>query len=230
MKTRIYDKLVVPVESRDHFLRQVLARKDILIAMNAKKVVARNKSYRDLINRSTAYPDGMSVVMALAQKGVRTEKYPGVELWLDIVAASYSSRSFYLLGGRCSVVRAAADKLTEQFPGINIVGFRDGYLRDDDIEPLKVELRRKNPDIVLVAMNYQRQDAIMGQLFGAHQALYVGLGGSLDVYTGAARRVPDWWQRAIGSEGLYRLLQDPRKLKRLRPVLTFAFLYYAGRL
>lgn len=229
-KVEVYDKLVVPVESRDQFLRQVLSRKDILIAMNAKKVVTRSKSYHDLINRSIAYPDGMSVVKALAKKGVSSERYPGVELWLDVVAATYRESSIYLLGGRSSVVRAAVVKLRDQFPGINIVGFRDGYLRDDEIESLEEDLRKKNPDIVFVAMNYPRQDYLMGQLFEAHRALYAGLGGSFDVYTGAVRRVPAWWTKTVGSEGLYRLLQNPRKVGRLLPVLRFLFLYHTGRL
>ena len=44
--------------------------------------------------------------------------------------------------------------------------------------------------------------------------LMAGLGGSLDVFAGNVKRAPAAWQR-LGLEWLYRLIKEPRRIKRM---------------
>ena len=44
--------------------------------------------------------------------------------------------------------------------------------------------------------------------------LPVGLGGSLDVFSGEAKRAPAAWQK-LGLEWLYRLLKEPKRFGRV---------------
>ena len=46
-----------------------------------------------------------------------------------------------------------------------------------------------------------------------HQAVYQGLGGSFDVYTGYVKRAPKWWV-SNNMEWTYRLLRQPSRIKR----------------
>ena len=52
--------------------------------------------------------------------------------------------------------------------------------------------------------------------------LMAGLGGSLDVFAGVAERAPEKWQKA-GFEWLYRLIKDPKRIKRMMKLPAFMF-------
>ena len=49
-------------------------------------------------------------------------------------------------------------------------------------------------------------------------ALMIGIGGSLDVWSGALKRAPKIWQK-LGLEWLYRTIKQPSRLKRIFPTL-----------
>ncbi len=61
----------------------------------------------------------------------------------------------------------------------------------------------------------------MGEMQQRHKAIYQGLGGSFDVYTGNAERAPKWWLDH-NLEFAYRFLQNPKRLKRQIPILKLA--------
>ena len=62
----------------------------------------------------------------------------------------------------------------------------------------------------------------MQQLSAKHPAIYMGLGGSFDVYTGKVKRAPSVF-RDNGLEWLYRLISEPKRIKRQAVLLPFAF-------
>ena len=51
----------------------------------------------------------------------------------------------------------------------------------------------------------------MIDFFKKHKALYMGLGGSFDVYSGHVKRAPRVFQ-ILGLEGPYRFLLNPKRL------------------
>jgi N-acetylglucosaminyldiphosphoundecaprenol N-acetyl-beta-D-mannosaminyltransferase len=53
----------------------------------------------------------------------------------------------------------------------------------------------------------------------------VGVGGSFDIYAGVVRRAPRWMQR-YGLEWLWRLMQDPRKIAKVRNLPRFVWLVW----
>ena len=66
-------------------------------------------------------------------------RIPGCELWLDIVANYYKTKSFYLIGGRKEVIEATIAKLNSKFKGINISNYRDGYIKTEAEELALIE-------------------------------------------------------------------------------------------
>ncbi len=226
----LHNKKVYVVPNKENFVEEVIKEKKILIAMNSKKIVLDDPKYIDIVNKNIAYPDGMPVAKALTKKGQKSAKYPGHKLWLDIIDKTYQDKKFYLIGATADVVEEVVLKLQKTYPNINIVNFRDGYFNENDVDVLKKDLQEKKPDIVFIAMGFPKQDYFMHELFESHPTLYMGLGGSFNVFTGRASMVPEWWQKYIKSEGLYRILQDPKKLKRQKHTLKFLFYYYLNKL
>ena len=54
-------------------------------------------------------------------------------------------------------------------------------------------------------------------------ALMVGIGGSLDVWSGNVKRAPKIFQK-LGLEWLYRTVSEPKRLKRIFPALPLFLL------
>ena len=153
---------------------------------------------------------------------------PGVDLWLRILERYAGERSFYLIGGTEEVVTIVAEKLSRRHPAVQI-HHRNGYLRPGDRERLEEDLQRHRPDFVFVAMGSPRQEVLMASLYAAHPAVYLGLGGSFDVYAGRKARAPRRVQR-MGLEWAYRLIRERGRIRRLPAILRFAAMLGTGRL
>lgn len=206
---------VYPAKSAEDLIDYANKRKGILIAVNAEKMANMTPNLADLINENIGYCDGSGVVLASRQKGFSDAcKIAGCELWLDIIKRHYKGATFYVIGGRPDVFKATLEKLRSDFPGIRIVGSRDGYLKDaSDKERLIQDVADKQPDYVFVAMGSPKQEFLMAEMKKRHNAVYQGLGGSFDVYTGRAKRAPKWWIDH-NAEFVYRLIHQPSRIKR----------------
>ncbi|GIU00522.1 hypothetical protein TSL6_10280 [Sulfurovum sp. TSL6] len=223
MKSRVINGLKIHAfEDKQELLEYIEDKKTILIAINAEKIMNKNEKLRKIINENTGYTDGVGAVMFVRQKRINSAKIAGAELWLDIVN-HFQDKKFYFLGATQEVIEQTIHKLKLDFPHLNIVGYRNGYLDDAGKEILKEELVEKKPDIVFIAQGSPRQEILMDELIKAHPALYMGLGGSFDVYCGLKKRAPKLF---IDSklEWLYRLLKEPTRIKRQLALLQFLFL------
>lgn len=78
----------------------------------------------------------------------------------------------------------------------------------------------KRPDVVFVAMGSPKQELLMEEMAERHKAVYQGLGGSFDVYTGNVKRAPQWWVRH-NLEWAYRLVKEPVRIKRQIHLVRF---------
>ncbi|NBR13345.1 MAG: glycosyltransferase [Flavobacteriales bacterium] len=211
--------------SREELMNFALQEKKILIAVNAEKILHSTPEMQEIINNNIGYPDGIGAVWALNKKGVdNVVKIPGCELWLDIVKKHAASKSFYLIGGKQEVIDETVSKLKSEFPLIDIKGYRNGYIKtNQEKEALKKELIEKKPDFVFVAMGSPKQEQLMEEFMNIHSAVYQGLGGSFDVYTGNVVRAPKWWIDK-NLEWAYRLVKQPTRIKRQLPLIKFYFL------
>ncbi|MBR5117425.1 MAG: WecB/TagA/CpsF family glycosyltransferase [Muribaculaceae bacterium] len=215
---------ICPFSSREELMDYVDENKSILVAINAEKVMNATDQTRAIINDNTGYCDGVGAVWALKQKGAKNAvKIPGCELWLNIVNRYNASKSFYLVGGKQEVIDATVAKLKEEYPNIDIIGYRNGYLNSDvERNALIDDVASKKPDVVFVAMGSPKQELLMGEMQQRHKAIYQGLGGSFDVYTGNSERAPKWWLDH-NLEFAYRFFQNPKRLKRQIPIIKLAF-------
>lgn len=223
---------VQPFTSSDDLLNYVEDKPGILVAINAEKILHATQLMRNIINRNIGYADGIGAVMALKKKGYKdVVKIPGCELWLKIIASLYlKGKTFYLVGGKQEVIEATVSKLQKEFPGIQIVNYRNGYLKTkEDRKNLLHDIEIKKPDVVFVAMGSPKQELLMEAMFERHTAIYQGLGGSFDVYTGAVKRAPAWWINH-GLEWAYRLIKQPSRIKRQIHLVYFLWLLKIGKI
>jgi len=216
-------------KSKDEFLDQIKDEKKILIAMNAEKILKKDEKLREIINLNIGYPDGVGAVMALKSKGVDAVKIPGSEFWLDIIKRYEKEKTFYLIGSTQEVIDSTVVKLKQEYSDINILGHRDGFINDEAKEELKQTLQDLKPDVVYVAQGTPRQEFLMDELIKLHPALYMGLGGSFDIYGGDKKRAPKFFLD-FHLEWLYRLLKEPTRFSRQLVLAKFLFLLKIGRL
>jgi len=228
-KAKIRHTDIYAFNNKKDFLDFIRDKKKILIAMNAEKILNENKKLHDIINRNIAYPDGIGAVMALRQKGLETIKVAGAEFWLDIINEFQKGKSFYLLGATKDVINQTVDKLRNEYKSINIVGFRDGFLEDGDKKILIDEIKSKKPDVVFIAQGSPRQEYLMDELIENHSALYMGLGGSFDVYCGLKQRAPKIFLK-LNLEWFYRLLMEPTRISRQSIYIKFMYLLKTDKL
>ena len=119
-------------------------------------------------------------------------------------------------------------KLKQEYEGIKILGYRNGYIKtDEEREALIEDIAEKKPDVVYVAMGSPKQEFLMADMMKVHKAIYQGLGGSFDVYTGRVKRAPLWWQKH-NVEFLYRFLKQPQRYRREYYRLKFLFWMLIG--
>ena len=91
------------------------------------------------------------------------------------------------------------------------------------------DITEKRPDVVFVAMGSPKQELLMEEMLERHPAIYQGLGGSFDVYTGNVKRAPKWWVDH-NLEFAYRLVKQPSRIKRQIHLVRFLLLVKLGKI
>ncbi len=214
---------IYPFTSQQELIQYVDEHKGILVAINAEKILHATQQTRDIINQNIGYCDGAGAVMALKRKGFSNAcKIAGCDLWLEIVNTFHDTKSFYLVGGKQDVIEETEQKLTKDYSGINILGIRNGYFSNEqELQELVDDIAAKQPEVVFVAMGSPKQELLMNRMKKVHpNAIYQGLGGSFDVYTGHVERAPKWWIDH-NIEFVYRLIKQPSRIKRQIHLLKF---------
>lgn len=228
-KTKVRNVEICAFPNRQVFLNFIEDKHKILVAINAEKILKNEPRLHQIINDNIGYSDGIGAVMALKQKGLDAVKIPGSEFWLDIINRYRSEKSFFLLGSTQEVIDQTVERLKAEYSGIDIVGYRNGYLDEKGKEELKELLCVKKPDAVFIAQGSPRQEYLMDELIKVHPALYMGLGGSFDIYCGLKNRAPKIFLK-LNLEWLYRLFKEPTRFGRQLVLVKFLVLLKLGKL
>ncbi|RJT19530.1 lipopolysaccharide N-acetylmannosaminouronosyltransferase [Buttiauxella izardii] len=210
-------------------------RSGTLVAINAEKILAaeREQEVRTLIeNAEYKYADGISVVRSIRKKfpGAVVSRVPGADLWEALMQrAGQEGTPVFLIGGKPEILAQTEAKLRGQWQ-VNIVGSQDGYFKPEQQAALFERIRDSGASIVTVAMGSPRQEIFMRDCRKVYpDALYMGVGGTYDVFTGHVKRAPKVWQN-LGLEWLYRLLSQPSRITRQIKLLRYLAWHYTGRL
>ena len=174
--------------------------------------------------------DGAGVVWALARQGHRIRRSPGIELaWALLEQAAERRWRVALVGASPAVMATLQARLKQRLPGLNLSLCLHGYQEAAAWPHLERELLSLQPDLVLVALGVPRQEtwirglaAQRNSLAGRRSGLWMGVGGSFDVWAGTKKRAPRW-MGTLQIEWLYRLLQEPSRWRRMLALPRFAW-------
>lgn len=206
-----------------------------LVAINAEKVLTAedNPEVRTLIEAAEyKYADGISVVRSVRKKfpNAQVSRVAGADLWEALMArAGEEGTPVFLVGGKPEVLAQTQAKLRAQWK-VNIVGSQDGYFTPEQRSALFEQIHASGAKIVTVAMGSPKQEIFMRDCRQVHpHALYMGVGGTYDVFTGHVKRAPKVWQN-LGLEWLYRLLSQPSRITRQLRLLRYLRWHYSGNI
>jgi N-acetylglucosaminyldiphosphoundecaprenol N-acetyl-beta-D-mannosaminyltransferase len=158
--------------------------------------------------------DGMPLVWAA--RGRLPERVAGSDLVPAVcqVAAERGWR-VYFYGAAPGIADEAARRLTERYPGLQVVGVESPPFRDlspSEVEELAGRVRSANPDILVLAFAMPRGELWMAEHYRTLGApVTIQAGATLDFVAGRQHRAPRWMQR-VGLEWAYRFLREPRRL------------------
>lgn len=191
----------------------------------------RDDTYRKTINSaSLLIPDGIGIniaIKALSKK--RSERTTGIEIAEYVLgAASKNGQRIFLLGGKDGIAEKAKERLESRYENICITGTHHGYFdkskNSDENSAIVDIINNSGADILFVCFGAPMQEIWIEQ--NSDRLLYVklsmGLGGCLDVWSGNVPRAPKI-MRSLGLEWLYRIVRQPKRLRRLPNLVGFLF-------
>jgi N-acetylglucosaminyldiphosphoundecaprenol N-acetyl-beta-D-mannosaminyltransferase len=171
------------------------------------------------INERAAFivADGAPLVWASRRLGTPLpERVAGSDLIFHLCEqAAREGFRVFLLGGDEGVAERAAGRLTERYPGLQVVGtecppFRAPTPEEEDA--MLERIRRARPDLLFVAFGQPKGERwIIRQIDRLGVPVSVQVGASLDFAAGRVRRAPRWMQKT-GLEWAFRLGLEPRRL------------------
>jgi N-acetylglucosaminyldiphosphoundecaprenol N-acetyl-beta-D-mannosaminyltransferase len=204
----------------DEFVRSGRPHQIVTVNLDFLSIADTNDTFRETLNDADlAVADGMPLVWLSRLKGTPlAERVAGVELVTESCRlAAEQGRSVFLLGAAEGVADAAAKRLQEMYPGLQIAG-----TYSPPIGPLTLRatnrivrmIQEAQPDFLFVALGAPRQDLwIRNNLAQLQVPVAMGVGCSFDVLAGSVRRAPLWMRRA-GLEWAFRMVQEPQRLWR----------------
>ena len=202
-------------------LRAKEKKRTVIFTPNPQMLLGaqRSKENRKLLNSADInIPDGIGIVIAsrLTSGKIRS-RISGIDLAESILTLSETcGYRVFLLGAERGIAKKAAKKIKKRFPNINICGTHHGYFNKfgDENKKIVKAINKKSPDIIFVCMGYPTQEKWIIKNAPALPStrIFIGLGGTLDVWSGKAQRAPLIF-KIMGLEWLYRTIKEPKRAK-----------------
>ena len=191
-----------------------------------------NEQLKNALNGADlVLPDGIGIIHGarILGKPLESGRVPGI----DFASALFEKMtqfggSLYLFGAKPGVAAEAGEKLKDKYPGLKIAGTSDGYFDDDN--HIIESINKAQPDLLLVCLGSPKQELWMAANIGLLDAkLCAGLGGSLDIFAGRIKRAPIIF-RKLGFEWLYRVIREPRRIKRIFKLPIFILILVINKM
>ncbi|WDN88272.1 N-acetylglucosaminyldiphosphoundecaprenol N-acetyl-beta-D-mannosaminyltransferase [Desulfosarcina sp. BuS5] len=219
----------------EKFLAQE-ARPHSIFASNPEKNFTVPKDldlYKTFKEADLLLPDGIGMVLAarILHKAGLT-RVPGSEFIFDLCRlAEIKGYKIFLYGAKEEVSRAAADKLQKQYPDLVIAGRENGYLKEPEMPDLIGRINESGAEILFIALGSPMQEKwyAVHKNELTHVRVCQAIGGTLDTIAGNVKRAPELWCK-FSLEWLYRLLSEPKRIKRQKVLPVFAIMILVRKL
>lgn len=192
-----------------------------IVTINPEMISAAqsNPEFADIIKKAElVVADGIGVEIGLKILGYSVKRIAGIDLGKALIEKfTASGKSVAMIGAKPGVVDSAVVNLSKEYQNLNVVYSHDGYFDND--EDIIESVISANPDLILVALGSPKQEFFIHNIKEKlPNSTLIGLGGSFDVWAGVVERAPKIYQK-LGLEWLYRTLKEPKRFKRIFPIL-----------
>ncbi|MGB7088204.1 MAG: WecB/TagA/CpsF family glycosyltransferase [Phormidesmis sp.] len=222
----------LPVHTSEDYvgwLRDRLAHQQSthVVTLNAEMCMQAqtNQPLRHFIkDADLVVPDGSGIELYFRLvKGRSLQRYPGIELSADLLQRLDSRYKVAFYGGKPAVVEAAADYWRQRSPQLNLAIVQHGYAKGIELNSFIHQLKEAQPGLIFVGLGVPRQEFwIAEHRHLCPNAVWIGVGGSYDIWSGTKERAPRWMCNAH-LEWLYRLYQEPWRWRRMLALPHFAW-------
>lgn len=174
---------------------------------------------RVLVHADLVLCDGKPIVWAShLLSGVLPCRVAGSDLIpLLLDRAAQNDWRIFLLGGSPEVAAEAARRIATAYPALQEVAhFSPPYrpLAEMDNTEVFARIRAAKPHIMLVCFGCPKQEKWISRNLGQLEVpVMIAAGATVDFLAGSMARAPVWMRRS-GTEWIFRLLQEPRRLAR----------------
>jgi N-acetylglucosaminyldiphosphoundecaprenol N-acetyl-beta-D-mannosaminyltransferase len=225
----------IPVDilSTEEILGKIFARiceklPSQLITLNSLmyNMLLHNKELeRAMLSAFLVLPDSIGISTAAGMFGkMRVDRLPGIDL-MDNICETASKNGFriYLLGSKPGIAELTAEKLKTRHRSLEIAGTMHGYFESVEENAVIEKIRLSRADILFVGFAIPHQEIwIQKNLLSLGVPIVMGIGGSFDVISGRLKRAP-LWMRYMGIEWMFRVLQEPWRIFRIKDLPLFAW-------
>lgn len=165
-------------------------------------------------NSELIIPDGAGIVLGAKfftnldkNQKKQIKKVAGIDLARKLVE---EKQKIAILGSTEEIISILKEKFSEK-----IVFAHHGFINLEKEEEIAHEISKLEPDLLLVGMGSPRQEKFIYR----HKCLLanticMGVGGSLDVFSGLQKRAPKIFI-ALHLEWFFRMIREPFRLKRI---------------
>ncbi len=176
-------------------------------------------------------PDGAGTVWAAHHLGYKMpERVAGYDMVQELLRiAPQKQLRIYFFGSAPGVAEKAKRKAETLYPGVNIVGVRNGYFSEADESDIVADIKKAEPDILLAALGVPKQEKWLHKYYKElNVPVSIGVGGTFDVMAGVMKRAPLWMQKAK-VEWLFRGLLQPKRAGRLLALPKFVIKVHSSK-
>ncbi len=223
MKTK--RTLRINLASMDETIDRLISRVEnglgfTLFTLNLDHLVKlrKDQAFRSAYERAShVTADGWPIVWLARRKGASLQRTTGADL-VEPLCRQAAKRGLpvYFFGSSPKSLQRAADHLQKSCPGLKIAGMEAppfGFdVTSDKADRAMERIASSGAALCFVALGAPRQELFADRAFAAHDRTgYLCIGAALDFLAGHQQRAPLWMQNT-GTEWLYRLLTNPRRL------------------
>lgn len=220
-QTEALKKIILFLETGgNHFL--VTPNPEIILNAQADQELFNILNEADL-----SLADGFGLKIAALLQGKRLARVTGSDLTPKLLDIALKRRERVLVlnwAGGLSNNLEIQYNLLQKYPGLRVLVLdcpRTDHLSLD----INSKIKDFNPSLVFSALGSPEQEKVIYNHLSTWPSVKVaiGVGGSFDFITGKIKRAPVNFRR-LGLEWLWRLLQQPKRIKRIyRATIVFMF-------
>ena len=198
-----------------------------VVTANAEIIMMcqEDAGYKKIVSQDAqlVLPDGAGAVWAGRHLGYKIpERVAGFDLYCQLLdkAAQKGYKAFFF-GGSPGIAEAAKAKSEELYPGVRVVGCRNGYFKEEESQAIIDEINASGADMLFAALGAPKQEKwLVRYREQLKPKILMGIGGSFDVFAGKMERAPKWMQDA-SLEWLFRLYKQPSRFMRMMALPKF---------